>query len=251
MGLIDYYLAAWPNDSGNILYSRLSVVTPALRVAKNLEEFTDLFLEKIEPYTRLKQQYDDVNAMLKRRTDKPERPSFGNKNPNAQMERFKKFDRNKPRHILKREQVNMLTERDEPNDEDMEDFDETVVQMSQHELVDEDEEEQEIVFERVGEPEHVDEQDELEKLNAFNMPKPGAMKEGPPACWWKFMKGECTKEGCRLDHSDKAMQELRDKRIRELATAKFGPKPTDLMPTFNRFANQKAMGGSRNGHKKT
>jgi len=64
------------------------------------------------------------------------------------------------------------------------------------------------------------------------------------------MRGECTNAGCRLDHSEKAMQQLRDKKIRELAQAKFGPKTADLVPSFNRYANQKPMDGGVGGQKK-
>jgi len=145
MGLIDYYLAAWPNDSGNILYSRLSVITPALRVAKSLQEFSDLFLEKIEPYTRLKQQYDDVNAMLRRRVDKQERGNDGFKGASTSKDRFKGFDKSKSRQIFKREQVNAMAE-EADIDEFFEGIETTIVQTSQHDLDDDDDEEQEIIF---------------------------------------------------------------------------------------------------------
>jgi len=165
MGLIDYYLAAWPNDSGNILYSRLSVVTPALRVAKNLQQFTDLFLDKIEPYTRLKQQYDDVNAMLKRKADRPEKNPIANKNSSAQREHFKTFDKGKPRNMFRREQVNMMD--DEHNlDDYIEGVEETIAQMSQHELENDDDEEQEIVFEHPEDHDQDDQDEEPEELKA-------------------------------------------------------------------------------------
>ena len=249
LGLIDYYLGAWPNDSGNILYSRLSVVTPALRVAKSLEEFTDLFLEKIEPYTRLKQQYDDVNAMLKRRSEKHDRGPDAAKNPNILKDRPRLFDKNKPRHLLRRDSMHMITDGHEDEDS-IGDIDETIAQMSQHDFGEDDEEEQEVVFERVEDMDIAMSGVGEEELNALNAPNPGGTRGEINPCWYKFYKGECTKDGCRLDHSERAMQQLRDKKIRELAQSRWGPKPQDLLPAFNRYANQKPMDGGAAVQKK-
>ena len=46
------------------------------------------------------------------------------------------------------------------------------------------------------------------------------------------------------------MQMLRDKKIRELAMSRYGPKPAELLPAFNRYANQKDVEGNGSGQKK-
>jgi len=246
-GLIDYYLAAWPNDSGNTLYARLSVSTPSLRVAKTFPEFTDLFLEKIEPLTKIKQDYDDVNAMLRRRHERPEKPTSGLNQQVFGKDRQKRFDKNKPRQFLKRDEVHMQYD-DEQLDENeaMGDLFDVMAQMMQRDDIEDEGEEQEHDIDQPQHDQEVEAPLVMDELNAFNAPKPGAVKEGPPPCWWKFMKGECTKDGCRLDHSERAMQELRDKKLRELATAKYGPKPTEVMPSFTRYANQKPSDAGAN-----
>jgi len=243
-GLVDYYLAPWPNDSGNILYSRLSVTTPALRVARSIPEFSDLFLEKIEPLTKVKQDYDDINSMLKRRHEKsnPNNPPTQSKS-----ERFKSFDRNKPKQILKKERMHLQFE-PHAAEETLEEFEETIAQLSQHDIKEDDGDYEEVGFEH-SDPDHASDEGDLGELNALTPAKPGAMKESSPPCWWKFMNGSCTKDGCRLDHSERAMQELREKKLRELATAKYGPKAADVMPTFNRYATQKTLDGGGGGKK--
>ena len=248
LGLIDYYLNAWPNDSGNILYSRLSVITPALRVAKSLQEFTDLFLEKIEPYTRLKQQYDDVNSMLSRRSEKHDRVQDGPKSSGTPKHNSRFADKHKHRQILKRGSMHMLAD-DDGDDCEAENMDDTILQMSQHDFGGEDDEE-EVVFDEADEAPRVEEVLEQDGLNAMNTPNSGAVKGEIYPCWFKFSKGECTKDGCRLDHSERAMQMLRDKKIRELALSRWAPKPQELLPAFNRYANQKPMDGGIEGHKK-
>ena len=198
-------------------------------------KFTELFFSKIEAYKDVRQDFDDLNSILKRRHEKPahstpvnkERPKF-----NQERHKGKRFIKREAMHAHDDSIHHML-------DDDLDD--EVMFDMPTPDLDEDDEEEYEIVFHH---PKDTDAQeDEFHELNAVNVPKPGAIKEAPPPCWWKFMKGECTKEGCRLDHSERAMQELREKKMRELATAKFGPKTSDVLPTFTRYAKEKASEG--------
>jgi len=66
--------------------------------------------------------------------------------------------------------------------------------------------------------------------------KQHVVKEKP--CFWKFKYGKCTSPECKLDHTESAMVQMRDMRIKELAMSPYKPKQAELSNQFDRFARE-------------
>ena len=238
LGLIDYYLASWPNDTGNALYARMCVVDPSLRVKETFPEFTTAFLKTLEPYRTVKQEFDDLNAVLKRReTDKKDRidrPSKPTSVLTGNRDKYQSNDRSYDRHRFgdrfrskppyKKTSLQLHDDTSQWNLDEANEIDEAILELSNPD------ESQEIVFEPLVEPEDFEEDEEKSQQDLKAMATPGSAP--PKPCWWKFANGNCTNTQCRLDHSEAAMAAMRAKRIQELAMSPFGPKEQDLVTQF-------------------
>jgi hypothetical protein len=76
LGIIDYFLEAWPGGSGNSLYAKLSINHNELRHMDSFDKFVYKFFKALKPYKKLREGVDDLDSLLsvKKRTDR-ERPS--------------------------------------------------------------------------------------------------------------------------------------------------------------------------------
>jgi hypothetical protein len=54
-GIIDYFLAAWPHNSGNLLYSKLSIKHTSLMKMSDFPSFLYKFLKVLKPYKKLRE----------------------------------------------------------------------------------------------------------------------------------------------------------------------------------------------------
>jgi hypothetical protein len=64
LGIIDYFLDAWPGGSGNALYAKLTINHNSLRHMKTFTEFTYKFFKVLKPYKKLREGVDDLDSLL-------------------------------------------------------------------------------------------------------------------------------------------------------------------------------------------
>jgi hypothetical protein len=223
-GLVDYYLACWPNDAGNNLYARVCVSEPSLRVHTCLEEFIYAFTKAIEAYAKVKQDYDDLNSVLKCRPgETPAKAQHGNAHNGQPHSKDRGRFAPTPN---RREQLHYHEDSyaSIPDEADLED---SILNFGGREdpTAEPDQELEEESF---------PEEDDLMAMVGSG-PQHTA-KEKP--CFWKFKYGKCTSPGCKLDHSEAAMVQMRNMRIKELAMSPYKPKQAELTTQFDRFAKE-------------
>jgi len=223
-GLVDYYLACWPNDSGNNLYARVCVSEPSLRVHTCIEDFIYAFTRTIESYAKVKQDYDDLNSVLKCRPgEAPSKPHY----PHGHSK-----DRGRNFHTPKKEHLH-YHEDSFGSIEDEEDFEDSILNFTVRE---------DAQHEADANPDPGEDLADEENLLALAVNRrtgssnPNASKLRP--CFWKFKYGKCTSPGCSMDHSEGAMAEMCVTRMTELVRSPFGPKRSEVLNIFDKIANQ-------------
>jgi hypothetical protein len=216
LGIIDYFLAAWPNDSGNNLYAKLCINHNTLRHMKNFTDFTYKFFKVLKPYKKLKEGVDDLDSVLsvKKRND-TDRPAQSN------------FKYDKAKHYTK---VNNLEEDADLSLgdvytkplADIEEETNPIKSNSQREEVQSE-------FESTQESQ-IEEEEESQELAAMEVQK-GANYP----CWFNYKFGKCTKQGCKLDHSREAMVRFQDTRLQELIKSSYADAESVFIQKAQRF----------------
>jgi len=229
-GLVDYYLANWPNDAGNNLYARVCVREPSLRVHTCLEDFIYAFTKAIEAYAKVKQDYDDLNSVLKCFPgETPRKQQHGHEGNGLQSRDNRKYT-----PLPKQDQLNYMGGqfhyREDSYLDEEEDIEESFLNLHGRELTDEEGYE--------DDEDGFTSKDILMTMNGQSTRYPGA----PTPCFYKFKHGKCTNTGCKMDHSEAAMIQLRNNRIMELAKSPFKPNSSELAANFETYSNQLAKG---------
>ena len=209
MGMIDYYLSNWPKDSGNLLYSRVSIEDKGLRFKETFKDFINDFFMAIKKYKDIKQSYEDLNSVFKRKN------RDGNTGRSADSDnKYKERSKSQP-FIKKRDNIHHL-HNDAVDDTNMqtetsEDDDTSHKPKYVEETRDEDDS-------SLGEEILDNEGNLLAFVNPTGNPKPVNQQIG---CWWKFRNGKCTNDKCALKHDTADMIALQDSKLREAITSPF------------------------------
>ena len=221
LGIIDYFLAAWPNDSGNNLYSKLSINHNTLRHMKNFTDFTYKFFKVLRPYKKLKEGVDDLDSVLsvKKRNDN-ERPSQSSFKYEKGGKKFTKV------HNVQDDDISL----DEIYTKPLSDMDEEINPLSTETQREEDASEPEEMKLRARTNE---EEEESHELAAVEVQKAANAPNFP--CWFNYKHGKCTKQGCKLDHSREAMTKYQDTRLQELIKSSYADSESVFLQKAQRY----------------
>ena len=63
-GIIDYFLAAWPQNTGNSLYAKLSINHSSLRNMPDFSSFLHKFFKALKPYKKLREGLMGLDSIL-------------------------------------------------------------------------------------------------------------------------------------------------------------------------------------------
>lgn len=257
LGLLNLFFNAWPAGTGKALFSRH--FTPEMRGQTDLKGFFKLFFSKLNVYREVKQGYDDLGSVLSSQQREKE--------SEAGQLRFRE-----DKHYVKREAHSNPpnTEHRQQDDQRQEQRERRVIQTPSYESnkrlwtpsrekgdfkpkslqhmrgENEDMEHQipikgdsglvpmqreaDADYEKLIDP--VDEQqgDEVEMMNAMERDK-GDNQKG---CFFKYMYGECTKQGCTMDHRDEVIRNMWKRKIWDIAKAAKSPGADILIAELQR-----------------
>ena len=224
LGIIDYFLAAWPNDAGNNLYSKLSINHNTLRHMKTFTEFTYHFFKVLKPYKKLRESVDDLDSLLsvKKRNDS-DRPSMGQPK-NDKGKRFSKVHNIKEDVSIEEVYEELPSEIEEVSNPMNEDFE-------TENKSDMNEDATPVV--------RFEEEEETHELTALEVQKSGQSANYP--CWFNYKFGKCTKMGCKLDHSREAMTKYQDTRLQELIKSSYADPENVFMQKVQRFYKSRGI----------
>ena len=71
LGIIDYFLAAWPGNTGNKLYAKLSINHPSLRNKSDFASFLHKFFKVLKPYKDIRDGLMGLDSILNTAVRKP------------------------------------------------------------------------------------------------------------------------------------------------------------------------------------
>ena len=241
-GLLNYFFEAWPSGTGKALFSRH--FTPEMRGQTDLKGFFKLFFSKLNVYRDVKQGYDDLGSVLS--SQQREREHEGS------QVRFREDKHNAKRELHPSQFSSEQHQQDEQRPEQRE---RRIIQTPGYEAhkklwipsrerdafrpkslqhmrgVEDDMEhrnlskgdwsselmhrEMEASYEENSDTGSEQNDEKVEMINAIDRDK-GDKQKG---CFWKYMYGECTKQGCTIDHRDEIIQNMWKKKIWDIAKA--------------------------------
>ena len=214
---------------------------PSLRVHTCMEDFIYAFTKAIESYAKVKQDYDDLNSVLKCLPGEPPRrqpQGHGGSTPNHR-------DKGRFTPGQKREQLQLMDDqsfyreyREESYSQypDEMDMDDSILNFTLRDSNDRD-----VPEEGGDEPSMAESTLDEDALMVMNSNE-GQHGNAPAPCFWKFKHGKCTSVGCKMDHSEAAMIKLRNIRIMALAKSPFRPKANELTTQFETYLKQNPNG---------
>ena len=204
LGMIDYYLNGFPKDSGNLLFARASIADTSLRCKETFSDFTNAFFLKIQEYKEIRQEYEDLNSVLKKK-------ARDGGNTTEQMH----YQKSQP--VIKRrvQQVTKLSAKAPVLNEKL--SEQSTIEAKHHtsKYVEESHEEEDTSEE---ESLYNEEGNGLLALDQTSNPIVAYKQVG---CWWKFRNGQCTNDKCQLKHDISDMINIQDSKFFEALSSPF------------------------------
>jgi len=230
LGMVDYFLNAWPNDSGNSLYSRITIHQPTLRMAENFQSFTTAFFLALADYKEIQQSVLDLDSVLskkpKKTYDNTENAYRGSQSHRGSNERGKSSGYQQKPPYIHQHAHNIdedLYDTYEVHDEFEEDNPEA------QEGLAEDEDDSPVMISE-AEPSAETAVDTVAAIKG---------KDDKKECWYHFRYG-CTKGDCKLLHDKESMIKYQDARLKEIFAAKFAEPDSILKPKIEKMLRERA-----------
>lgn len=228
LGLVDYFLDAWPGQSGIALYKSISTSVSSLGRKSNFAEFAKVFFDEIKKFRDVKGSFEDLEYILTQKHSKRFTDDFN------EQENFKAIflTPNKNRHY-KDDKRNKNYNHHHHMYEEYDQFDEEFEEINpiitpQFPLNDDD-----------PDPEENLEQDEDEEDIIAAVGHSDNNKPSSYGCWYMLKYGTCTKVGCKARHDKEAMTQLIDQKLRDICSSNFVDPDQIMIQKVTKYLKEK------------